>query len=271
MSRLKSFVVSISFLGLFSCGGDDPEPSKSSDKSILNFSINDVEGTIDQNEREISIVLAETELNTLTPTISISELASIDPPSGVAQDFSSPVNYTVTAEDGSEAVYSVKVNSSIFTFSVGGSNYELVQVNLNWTEAAAFAVNRGGELARIDNVAEQEGIFDFLMEASFNPDNSIAPDGGGATYVWLGGNDLDTEGSWIWDGDNDQVGDQFWQGLQDGSPVGDLYNNWGIEPDDFGDGQDALGLALTDWPLGLAGQWNDVDHTNRLYFLIELN
>ncbi|MBR4585084.1 MAG: fibronectin type III domain-containing protein, partial [Bacteroidales bacterium] len=48
-----------------------------------------------------SLVSYATEsLNGLVPTIAISANASIAPASGVAQDFSSPVTYTVTAEDG---------------------------------------------------------------------------------------------------------------------------------------------------------------------------
>lgn len=271
MNRITSLMVAISCFGLSSCGGDDPAtPPLSTEKSIISFSIDGVEGTIDQNQRTVSLTLVATDFTSLSPIINISDKASIDPPSDEAQDFTNAVTYTVTAEDGSEAVYTATVSSGIIQFSIEGKDYELVQANLNWEEAAAFAVNRGGELARIDNEAEQEAIFNFLDNASINLDNSIAPDGGEATYVWIGGSDLVTEGSWIWDGNNDQEGDQFWEGLQDGSPVGDLYNNWGIEPDDFGIGQDALGLALTDWQLGLAGQWNDLDHTNELYFLIEL-
>ena len=30
-----------------------------------------------------------------------------------------------------------------------------------------------------------------------------------------------------------------------------------------------LGIALNDWPLGVAGQWNDVDIDNSLYYIIE--
>jgi hypothetical protein len=30
-----------------------------------------------------------------------------------------------------------------------------------------------------------------------------------------------------------------------------------------------LGFAITNWPLGVAGQWNDVDETNVLYYAIE--
>ncbi|MCK5066925.1 MAG: hypothetical protein KAR16_05785, partial [Bacteroidales bacterium] len=41
-----------------------------------------------------------TDLTTLVPTIAVSPGASINPVSGVATDFSSPITYTVTAEDG---------------------------------------------------------------------------------------------------------------------------------------------------------------------------
>ncbi|PIB34045.1 hypothetical protein BFP72_00665 [Reichenbachiella sp. 5M10] len=41
----------------------------------------------------------------LTPTITVSNKATVSPKSGVAQDFTSPVTYTVTAEDGSTQTY----------------------------------------------------------------------------------------------------------------------------------------------------------------------
>ena len=52
------------------------------------------EGTI------LAVVELGTDLTALTPLISISEGATIDPPSGVLTDFSEPVVYTVTSEDG---------------------------------------------------------------------------------------------------------------------------------------------------------------------------
>jgi len=39
---------------------------------------------------------------------------------------------------------------------------------------------------------------------------------GGASYLWLGGNDLGVEGNWVWIGDNDDTFVKFWQGTVSG-------------------------------------------------------
>ena len=76
------------------------------------------------------------------------------------------------------------------------------------------------------------------------------------------------EGKWEWIGENGEA-TQFWQGTAFGSVVGGLYNNWGNEPDDYMGQQDGLGLALTNWPMGFAGEWNDLNVENLLYFIVE--
>lgn len=159
--------------------------------------------------------------------------------------------------------------SNIYTFVHNGVSYEVVKQNETWTNAVACAVSRGGMLAEINDAAEQTAIFNAVSNsAGINLNSTTAPDGGGGAYVWIGGNDLATEGTWIWDGNNDGNGAQFWQGNYTGNPVGGLYNNWGNEPDDYL-GQDALAMSLNGWPFGTAGQWNDVDHTNTLFYVIE--
>ena len=66
---------------------------------------------IDQIARAISFLLpAETDVTQLVPTIEVSEGATVEPASGVAQDFSNPVTYTVTAQNGTTAVYTVTVD-----------------------------------------------------------------------------------------------------------------------------------------------------------------
>jgi len=59
-----------------------------------------------------AVVPANTDLTSLVPNIEISDLASVDPASGIAQDFTSPITYTVTAENGEEQIYFVKVELS---------------------------------------------------------------------------------------------------------------------------------------------------------------
>ena len=82
------------------------------EKSILSFRFDalDESGVIDQIARKISFVLpAGTDVTQLIPTIEVSEGATVDPASGVAQDFTNPVTYTVTAQNGTTAVYTVTV------------------------------------------------------------------------------------------------------------------------------------------------------------------
>ena len=82
------------------------------EKSILSFRFDalDEDGIIDEVARRISFVLpAETDVTQLVPTIVVSEGATVNPASGVAQDFTNPVTYTVTAQNGTTAVYTVMV------------------------------------------------------------------------------------------------------------------------------------------------------------------
>ncbi len=159
-------------------------------------------------------------------------------------------------------------NSNVVTFNYNGKIYEIIKEKKNWVNAAACAVERGGILAEINDEAENTEIFNQLINAKLTFSNTISSDGGNGAYVWIGGNDLTIEGNWVWDGDNNNMSTQFWSGDRDGSEVGGLYNNWGNEPDDFL-GQDALGLSLNGWPLGVAGEWNDVAARNLLYFVVE--
>ncbi len=49
------------------------------------------------------------ELTNLIPTITLSERARVMPASGDGQDFTNPIDYTVTAEDGTQRIYEVTV------------------------------------------------------------------------------------------------------------------------------------------------------------------
>jgi hypothetical protein len=93
---------------------DESIPPLSSAKSItlLNFTslTPNVTGVIDETNHTISLTVPfNTNVTTLAPTIAISSGASINPNNNVAQNFTSPVTYTVTAEDGSTQNYIVTV------------------------------------------------------------------------------------------------------------------------------------------------------------------
>jgi len=79
---------------------------------IVSFDIpNQVSSTINSTNATVDVVMPYgTDLTNLTPTITVSAGATISPASGVAQDFTNPVQYTVTAENG--------VNQKVWTVSV---------------------------------------------------------------------------------------------------------------------------------------------------------
>ena len=147
------------------------------------------------------------------------------------------------------------------------SRYLWVKDQKTWAEARDYAESLGGQLVAINDATENALIYALVSEGF--DDNSYkslgyADDGGGATYVWLGASDIDSEGTFVW-----ESGEDF------------SYTNWGAgngvqEPDDDGNGQDALGLALEPWPLGsggagigTGGEWNDIGESNTLTFVVE--
>ena len=161
-------------------------------------------------------------------------------------------------------------DQNVFAFTYDGKTYEIIKENKSWVNAAACAVSRGGYLAEINSLEENDAIFNQLAIAGVDPDDTPASDGF-SSYVWLGGNDIANEGSWVWNGNNDAVTTSFWQGTANGTAVDDNFTNWGNEPDNFGTGtgQDGLGMAVIDWPRGPAGKWNDIKHNNTLFFVVE--
>ena len=151
-----------------------------------------------------------------------------------------------------------------------GNTYEIYKSLATWGEASTFARSKGGYLVKIDNSIENEELFNQLKAnltvAELN--QSRASDGGDSSYVWLGASDVVTEGNWIWDRDSTTVSvsrDEWGKGLL------------GTEPDNFQGSQNYLALGMETWPKGVgfgqgygdAGEWNDLNGFNRLYFVVE--
>jgi len=86
-------------------------------KDILSFKFEGltppVTGVINAAEHKVTAeVPFSTDLTALVPTITVSQYATISPASGEAQNFTNPVIYTVTAQDGSTQDWIVTVTKA---------------------------------------------------------------------------------------------------------------------------------------------------------------
>ena len=177
-----------------------------------------------------------------------------------------------------------------FSFIYNNHNYLVSQTNRTWQAAATNAASRTfagatGHLAIIESAAENQAIFNALLAniPSSQFSQTIAPDGGNGSYVWIAANDINVEGTWVWDGDGTGPAPAipFFQGTgASGASIGGRYQNFGHyptptaqwEPDNANGGlQDAAGMGLANWPRGFAGEWNDVTPTDSLWAVIEFD
>ncbi len=186
----------------------------------------------------------------------------------------------------SSGLFAMFTDSDIYSFTFNGKTYEVVKQLKTWSNAVAFAVERGGYLVEINSQEEQNAIFDAIINgAEVSEYYTYVANGGGIAYVWIGATDQNEEGVWLWDGNNDNQGVNFWvgqgqNGANTGYAVDGAYYNWGgtstgtpMEPDNW-NGQHYAAIGLTGWPqgasyLGIAGEWNDIIGTVPLYFVIE--
>ncbi len=114
------FVVCSLFFILFSCEIIQPPPQDSG-KQILSFRFTvadndtlpaDVDGAIDEENKTIDVRIPfGIKRDNLVPSIDISENATVLPASDQSIDFTNPIKYTVTAQDGSTEEYTVTVTN----------------------------------------------------------------------------------------------------------------------------------------------------------------
>jgi hypothetical protein len=114
-----TFLLLLCFIGCDTSDG----PTASNEKTINTFAIGDNECVINGETIVVTVPYA-TDITTLSPTITFSG-KSLIPASGVEQDFTNPVIYTVTAEDGSQKSYAVVVKHApssameMYVFNIG--------------------------------------------------------------------------------------------------------------------------------------------------------
>ena len=137
---------SILFLGglllLGSCINEDYF-GKSSYNKILSFTLPLQLGasSIDHDSLLIRISVSdEADITAMAPaSLTVSNFATVSPGNGEVLDFSDPVLYTVTAEDGSTAVYTVYVKTDVPEIQLPNSGFD------HWytTNAGYFQIGTG--------------------------------------------------------------------------------------------------------------------------------
>ncbi len=124
--RFQLLIMAIGLIGFVGCKKNDDGPApieetvKSSAKQITSFvflltknplAVNIV-GTLDEEAKTVTIAMPpNTDITGLLPDIEIPETAQVSP--NTVQDFTNPIEYTVTAEDGSKVVYTVNVTVAL--------------------------------------------------------------------------------------------------------------------------------------------------------------
>jgi hypothetical protein len=123
--------------------------TKYSGCSILVFKVNGEEWDIAGDSLIVSVFDGGTEENELTPEITLSSGATIDPPAGQPQNFFIPggVKYTVTSEDGATTkVYAVRARKkssdcSILSFTVDGVKWRISEDSATVTYTFPAAIS----------------------------------------------------------------------------------------------------------------------------------
>ena len=146
-------------------------------KAITAFTIPNQIGTATINESAHTIALtmpAGTNVTALVPAITITG-ASVSPNTGVAQDFTNSVNYTVTAADTSTQVYAVSVTvapssaKSITAFSFGNLAPPVIGTIDNDAGTVALTVSYGTDVTAMVPTVMHTG-------ASVSPASGLAQD-----------------------------------------------------------------------------------------------
>ena len=121
----------------------------------------------------IAMLPAETNVTALVPIITVSPKATINPASGIPQDFTHAKTYIVTAEDGTQAVYTVTVTHD----NGGGNEDQPCTISVMANPAEGGIVSGGGsfqqgQFCTVLAIANEGYVFNNWLEN----DNLISTD-----------------------------------------------------------------------------------------------
>ncbi|WP_282144206.1 DUF5018 domain-containing protein [Cellulophaga baltica] len=155
-------------------------PTLSDTKDIISFSIDGVAGVISGTTITITLP-AGTDVSSLTPAV-IHDGNTVNPDTGIAQDFTNPVEYTVTAADNTTKAYTVTAIIS------AAANIDPVAIDDNFTVIENSSDNI---LDVLDNDSDADGTVLTIttIETAINGSATIAPGGQSILYNATTGND----------------------------------------------------------------------------------
>ncbi|MEP5611898.1 MAG: T9SS type A sorting domain-containing protein [Cyclobacteriaceae bacterium] len=168
--------------------GIDYRPSAENDITSFTFSEIEAPATLNTGTHTVDAeAVAGTDISAITPTISISTASAISPNTGVEQDFTSTVIYTVTAEDGTPQSWNVTItealatptditmsdpsidenqssNSAVGTFSSADASFNDSHV---YALIAGAGDNDNGSFTIVGDELRSAGVFDFETKDTY--------------------------------------------------------------------------------------------------------
>jgi len=204
--RMKNFKFIITLLVVLTgiaCSNDDDgttTPTLSNEKQITGFSFSasenpaladDVTATIDETTQTITAeVPSGTDVTALNPDIEISARASFSPVG--EQDFTAPVTYTVTAEDGTTVDYTINITVALSEREILIALYEQNPGNtLEWdisnmdistwngvnTNSEGYVTELILQNKNLEALPQEIGQFPYLkvLNLSWNPITTLPP------------------------------------------------------------------------------------------------
>ncbi|RFS17594.1 hypothetical protein [Emticicia sp. C21] len=176
MLRKLYWVILSAGLLVLACSKDGVSPQKQSgENKMLSFAFADlnpvVKGEIDTISKTVNVwVPSGIDLKSLKPTIEISSGASIIPASGVSQDFTNPVVYTITAANGNKQAIAVNVKSKQSTCLLAEAEItELYSDGMKRVNKFFYTYNASNVLQKIKGVHSVEGkTYSDSVSLSYN-------------------------------------------------------------------------------------------------------
>ncbi len=133
IDQMKSIIIFLLLGGILLLSGCEQKDIKNMEADIITFEIVGDGRMLEINSNIINYYLSkDINITNLTPKITISENATIFPSSNTPQDFSQPVRYTVTSEDGNyQQTYTINIIVSSTGYSEDFEKWQEIGVGNN--------------------------------------------------------------------------------------------------------------------------------------------